>query len=135
MYQKDYILRLIEEIGRFLAAFKSKKNDEERFKEFLIFISNHFGVEPEDLHPDKISFLEEKLKRAIEQYPDELGQLLYSGGDAAIEAVQRDSAEVLYLLAWSSYMKAEKESGIYRFERMVDMNGLKERLGLMGINV
>lgn len=135
MYQKDYILRMIEEIGRFLAGLKAKKNTEEGFNEFLEFISAHFGIEPEDLNIENISIPEEKLKSAMEEYPDELGQLLMNGGEAASEAGRRDVTEVLYLLAWSSYMKAEKESGTYRFERVVEMNGLKEKLGLMGINV
>jgi hypothetical protein len=135
MYQKDYILRMIEEIGRFLAGLKSKRIDEEGFNDFLEFISTHFGIDPEDLNLENISLLEEKLKSSMEEYPDELGQLLMNGGEVASDAGRRDVTEVLYLLAWTSYMKAEKESGTYRFERVVEMNGLKEKLGLMGINV
>ena len=135
MYQKDYILRMIEEIGRFLAGLKAKENNEEGFNDFLGFISNHFGIESEDLCLENISLLEEKLKDAMQEYPDELGQLLMNGGEVASDADRRDLTEVLFLLAWSSYMKAEKESGTYRFERVVEMNGLKEKLGLMGINV
>jgi hypothetical protein len=135
MYQKDYILRMIEEIGRFLAGLKMKKNDEEGFNDFLEFISAHFGIELEDLNIENLSSLEEKLKSAMADYPDELGQLLLNGGEVASVAGRRDVTEVLYLLAWTSFMKAENESGTYRFERVVEMNGLKEKLGLMGINV
>jgi hypothetical protein len=135
MYQKDYILRMIEEIGRFLAGLKSKKNDEKGFNEFLEFIFTHFGIEPEDLHIENISLLEEKLKNGMDEYPDELGQLLFNGGETASEAGRRDVTEVMYLLAWTSFMKAEKESGTYRFERVVEMNEIKDKLSLMGINV
>lgn len=138
MYQKDYILRMIEEIGRFLAALsglKSKKNHKKAFEDFLEFIALHFNIESEELSLENIELLEAKLKSALNDYPDELGQLLLNGGESASEAGRRDITETLYLLAWTAYSKAEQESDTYRFNRMVEMNNLKEKLALMGINV
>ncbi|WP_148660908.1 hypothetical protein [Marinilabilia salmonicolor] len=138
MFQKDYILRMIEEIGRFLtvlSGLKKSKEYKKAYEEFLEFISAHLNIEEDDLNPENITLLEKKLESGLTDYPDELAQLLMDGGELASEAGRRDVTEVLYLLSWKSYLQAEQESGAYRFNRMVEMNNLKERLGLIGINV
>ncbi|RCW30188.1 hypothetical protein [Marinilabilia salmonicolor] len=138
MFQKDYILRMIEEIGRFLtvlSGLKKKKEHKKAYEEFLEFISTHLKIEEDELSTENLTLLEKKLESGLSDYPDELAQLLMDGGELSSEAGKRDVTEVLYLLSWNSYRKAEEESGAYRFNRMVEMNSLKERLALMGINV
>jgi hypothetical protein len=138
MIQKDYILRMIEEIGRFLARVSGMKNNRTEgkgFEEFLSFISAHFGISVDDLKLENIEQLEKKLKISFDQYPDELGQLFSGGAELAREMNKGAAAEVLYLIAWNAFRKAENDSQAYRFERLVEMNSIKEKLALMGINV
>ncbi len=138
MFQKDYILRMIEEIGRFLtvlSGLKKKKQYKKAYEEFLEFLSAHLKIGEDELSPENLTLLEKKLEAGFTDYPDELAQLLMDGGELASDAGRRDVTEVLYLLSWKSYLQAEQESGAYRFNRMVEMNSLKERLALMGINV
>jgi hypothetical protein len=138
MIQKDYILRMIEEIGRFLAkvsGMKDNRTEGKGFEEFLSFISVHFGISGEDLKLENMELLEEKLKIAFDQYPDDLGQLFSEGAELARDMKKGAVAEVLYLIAWTAFRKAENDSQTYRFERLVEMNAIREKLALMGIHV
>ena len=138
MIQRDFILRMIEEIGRFLAKISGMRDKQlvvEGYDEFLSFVKAHFKIAEKDISLSNLETLEENLKTALEQYPDELGQLLSGGAELARDVKKGEVAEVLYLLAWKSLKKAEDSSSAYRFERLVEMNGIKEKLALMGINV
>ncbi|MFP4604900.1 MAG: hypothetical protein ACLFNJ_05960 [Bacteroidales bacterium] len=95
----------------------------------------HFGTTTEDFYPDNISSLEEKLSSSFEHFPDELGQLCISGAELAENAGQRSRAQTFYLLAWDALQYAEHETQTFRFDRMVEINAVRDKLALMGINV
>ena len=138
MIQRDYILRMIEEIGNFLAKLSGYKNEnlhKKGLEEFLEFTETHFGLTSEDFQPDHLDAAKEKLKDSLEHYPDELGQLCLSGAEMAEDADQRAQAQTLYMLAWDALQHAEHSTGSFRFDRMVEMNSIRDKLGLMGINV
>ncbi|MFO8000455.1 MAG: hypothetical protein R6U46_04365 [Marinilabilia sp.] len=138
MIQRDYILRMIEEIGRFLAKISGLRDDhlnEKGLNEFFEFMEGHFGLKAEDIHPDNLAAVEEKLRSSFDNFPDELGQLCLSGAEMAEIVDQRTRAQTLYMLAWEAYQSAENEAQTFRFDRIVEMNTVRDRLALMGINV
>lgn len=138
MIQRDYILRMIEEIGNFLAKLSGFKNEnlhEKGLEEFLDFMETHFGMTSDDFYPGNVSSLEEKLSSSFENFPDEVGQLCISGAELAENADHRSRAQTLYLLAWDALQYAENETQTFRFDRMVEMNAVRDKLALMGINV
>lgn len=138
MIQRDYILRLIEEMGKFLNhLFKLQKRGliHKSFDEFEAFIKTHFGRSIDDLMAKGEEIIPEKLKEPMEKYPDELGQLLFSGSQIAIEIDERAKGQFLMQLAWEAYIRAEKNSKTFRFNRAVEMNAIRDQLALMGVVV
>ncbi|WP_462318802.1 hypothetical protein [Marinilabilia sp.] len=138
MIQRDYILRMIEEIGKFLAklsGLKDKKMASKGYDEFLTFLNVHFQISEGDLSLENLDWLEEKLKVAFGNYPDELGQLLSVGAEIANDTQKGREAEAMYLLAWRALKKAENDTQAFRFDRQVEMSTIKDKLALMGINV
>lgn len=138
MIQRDYILRMIEEIGKFLAKLSGLKDKEmggKGYDEFLTFLNVHFKIAEENLSLENLDLLEEKLKVAFANYPDELGQLLSGGAEIAKDTQNGRQAEAMYLLAWRALKKAENDTQTFRFDRQVEMSTIKDKLGLMGINV
>ncbi|PWE00717.1 hypothetical protein [Marinilabilia rubra] len=138
MIQRDYILRMIEEIGRFIArlsGMRDKKLAHQGYEEFLSFLLAHYKLSEGDISLENMDCLEEKLKVGFDSYPDELGQLLSGGAEMAGSIEKGSVAETLYLLAWISLNKAEANTQTFRFERQVEMSAIKDKLILMGINV
>ncbi len=137
MIQRDFILRMIEEMGKFLSSLlklRKEGNSQKGFQAFEDFLKTHFKYSSDDFVADGLTLTLEHLKEPLNSYPDELGQLFYSGAGLALEVNQRSRAQVLFQLAWEAYRLAEKNSKTYRFDRMVEMNAIREQLALMGID-
>ncbi len=138
MIQRDYILRMIEEIGKFisrLSGLKDKKLYDRGFEELLAFLEAHYNLKEADLLIRNMEALEGQLKTSFENYPDELGQFLSDGAEMAREAGKDENADTLYLLAWKALREAESKGQAFRFDRVVEINAIKEKLSLMGIFV
>jgi hypothetical protein len=136
MIQRDYILRMIEEMGKFLSRLlklRKEGNSQKGFQAFEDFLKTHFKHSSDDFLAEGLLLSMEHLKEPLNNYPDELGQLFYSGAGMALEIDQRSKAQILFQLAWEAFRLAEKNSKTYRFERMVEMNAIREQLALMGL--
>ncbi len=138
MIQRDYILRMIEEIGKFLShllRLRKKDLSQKGFQEFEAFIKVQFRQSVADFMAKGLEASLSDLKEPLLAYPDELGQLFYSGAGLALETEERAKASMLLQLAWEAYREAERNSKTYRFERIVEMNAIRDQLGLMGIGI
>ena len=137
MMQRDYILRMIEEMGKFLSRLIGlRKQDltEKGLQELDDFLTAHFKYSTDDLMAQGFVLSLKKLEKPMESYPDELGQLLFTGAEMALDHHERSKAQVLFQLASAAYRLAEKNGKTYRFNRMVEMNAIREQLALMGID-
>ncbi len=138
MIQRDYILRMIEEMGKFLShllRLRKKGLPQKGFQEFEAFIKAHYRQSVTDFMAKGLESSLDELKEPFLAYPDELGQLFYSGAEMALEINERAKAQILLQLAWEALREAEKNSNTYRFARMVEMNAIRDQLGLMGVRV
>ncbi len=137
MFQRDYILRMIEEMGKFLSrliGLRKQGFSKKGLQELDVFLKAHFQQSTDDLLARGYVLSLKHLEKSMESYPDELGQLLFSGAEMALANNERSKAQVLYQIAWEAYRLAEKNGKTYRFDRMVEMNAIREQLALMGID-
>ncbi len=137
MIRKDYILRMIEEIGKIIAAILGllKKGDvEQAQKLYLGALRRAF-----DLEEDKVLDMDVDQLRAI--FENQFGEsfegleiiagLLVKGGDIHLENSDENKAESCYLKALSLYNLVEMESGTYSLNRQAEMKKVTQLIDVL----
>ena len=127
MIRKDYILRMIEEIAKVIAAILGllKKGDVEQAQKLYAGALNRAF----NLDEDRVLDMDVEQLRAI--FENQFGEsyegleiiagLLVKGGDIHLENNDENKAELCYLKSLSLYNLVEMESGTYSLNRQAEM--------------
>ncbi len=132
MIRKDYILRMIEEIAKVIAAILGLLKDgktQQAQKLYSEALKRAF-----DLEEDRVLDMEVDQLRAV--FENQFGEsfegleiiagLLVRGGDIHLANGNEGKSEICYLKALSLYNLVEMESGIYSINRQFEMKKLTQ---------
>ncbi len=135
MIRKDFILRMIEEIAKTLAVLLGliKKGDVEAAKKlYTDALSRVFKNYDEDF------LLDQDVDRLKLLFDNEFGEsyeglevvarLIVKGGDIHLASNNEEKAVRSYLKALELYNLVEMESGIFSFERQMEMQQLTQMI-------
>jgi hypothetical protein len=138
-YQRDFILRIIEEIAKFIAILlnlKQEKKSDQAYKIMARQSNRVVGKEYEDFLEMKFEDfkLSLKNKNVSSDYFDTLGRYFMTSGEVCL-SLGKDKEAIQHLtFAKSCYEEAESEFKTYSFNRQVEMDNLKKlfiRVGLV----
>ena len=135
MLQRDFILRMIEEISKFVALVLKLKEAGEPVKAYeeLKNMTKKFTGIPYDAlvgrSDEKVS-LSAKPNDPV-QYLDAKGQFFLTAGELCLDLNKRDEAQKLLETALFFYTAAENNHKTFSFQRQVDMSKIFDYLDLM----
>ncbi len=134
MIRKDYILRMIEEIGKMIAIILGllKKGEIKQAQKLY-----NDGLQ-RALNMNEDSMLEMDVNQLRAIFEHEFGEsyegleviagLLVQGGHIHLAADDEDRAEACYLKALALYNLVEIESGTYSLNRQAEMGKLTQHI-------
>ena len=132
MIRKDYILRMIEEIGKMIAIILGLLKKEDVAQAQSLYnegLSRVFELEEDDVldkEVDQLRYIfENKFGESFEGL-EVIAGLLVKGGDIHIKDDDEEKAKQCYLKALHLYNLVEIESGTFSSNRQYDMNKLTQ---------
>lgn len=139
MYQRDFILRIIEQIAQFIAKLLKLQEEENADKayDFLINQSSKVvGLSYDEFLKMSLEDFKQRLqeKDITDNYLDTLGRYFMTSADVCLQ-VKKDEEAIHHLeLARFCFMEAEQRFQSFSFNRQVDLeklNQLSIRVGLV----
>ncbi len=136
MFQRDFILRMIEEMAKFVTLVLKMKNTGEQSKAYndVKKMTEKFtGLSYESLVNGDIGVDDLNIKEDEPvEYVDAKGQFFLVAGELCIDLNKRAEAQKLFETALYFYKNAESMFDTFSFQRQVDISKIKEYLSLMG---
>jgi len=135
MLQRDFILRMIEEISKFVTlVLKLKESGEpvKAYEELKNMTKKFTGISYDAL----VGKSDEKVSLSVKsndpvQYLDAKGQFFLTAGELCLDLNKRDEAQKLLETAMFFYTAAENNHKTFSFQRQVDMSKIFDYLDLM----
>ncbi len=132
MLQRDFILRMIEEISKFITLVLKLKDTGEQVKAYdeIKKITEKFtGISYDSLVGNE----EYKKSLGIKKdepvaYLDAKGQFFLSAGEICLDLNKRNEAQKLFETALFFYTNAENRHQTFSFQRQVDMSKIFDYL-------
>ncbi len=135
MLQRDFILRMIEEISRFITLVLKLKDTGEpvkAYEEIKKMTKKLTGVSYDALtgKSDEKANISAKPNDPA-SYLDAKGQFFFTAGELCLDLDKRDEAQKLLETALFFYSAAENNHKTFSFQRQVDMTKIFEYLDRM----
>ncbi len=132
MLQRDFILRMIEEISKFITLVLKLKDTGEQVKaydEIKKMTEKFTGISYDSLVGNE----EYKKSLGIKKdepvaYLDAKGQFFLSAGEICLDLNKRNEAQKLFETALFFYTNAENRHQTFSFQRQVDMSKIFDYL-------
>lgn len=137
MYQKDYILRMVEEMARVIAALVDLKQNKEFDKAYDLIektFDEKLGIEKDILLSMDQDELVDRLTDEFDYTASHLGmmaELLKLEADLLFDDEDRVQAGEIYRKALVLYNHVDKENKTYSFDRIKKVSAIKKRLELI----
>ncbi len=134
MIRKDYILRMIEEIGKMIAVLLGLlKNGETTQAQFLYEggLKRIFNLDEDQVLEKDTAILRALFENEFgESYEglEVIAQLISRGGDIHLQEKDAEKAKKCYLKAMELYNLVEIESGSFSINRQADMGKVAQLL-------
>ncbi len=135
MLQRDFILRMIEEIAKMIAIalkLKSTGKTSEAYNEIKKMTEKLTGISYEGL---MVGETEGKSVVANQddpvEYLDAKGQFFFTAGELCLDLNKRDEAQKLFETSLFFYTNAENKHKSFSFQRQVDLSKIFEYLDMM----
>jgi len=135
MFQRDFILRMIEEIAKMIAiALKLKRSGEtsKAYEELKRMTEKLTGISYDDLINGDTNNKSISIKSNDPvEYLDAKGQFFFTAGELCLDLDKRDEAQTLFETALFFYTNAEDKHKSFSFQRQVDLSKIFEHLDRM----
>lgn len=138
MYQRDYILRVIEQIAKMIAALLGLLKEERKDTlqhQLNDLVSKFLGKDVDELLEGGFDTLKEEMQEQATgaDYWDKMGKALLLCGEVNLK-MQKDVPAIRFLrMAEECFVEAERTYSTYSFQRQKDLEHLKTlkmRLGM-----
>ena len=135
MLQRDFILRMIEEISKFITLVLKLKDTGEpvkAYEELKKMTEKFTGISYDAI----VGKSDEKVSLSVKkgdpvQYLDAKGQFFLTAGELCLDLNKRDEAQKLFETALFFYNAAENNHQTFSFQRQVDMSKIFDYLDRM----
>ena len=139
MIERDFILRMIQEIGHFLTQllkWRQQGQVSKAMEEVLKRIPFVTGLTMDEIVREEFSTKQLKMDDSDpESYLDAKGQFLLMAGELFLDSKKRMEAQRLFEAGYYYYSMAEQNFKTFSFQRQVDLDKLKNHLDLMAAPV
>ncbi|NPA35555.1 MAG: hypothetical protein GXO47_01780 [Chlorobi bacterium] len=135
MLKRDFILRMIEEIAKFVTLvlkLRDTGETEKAYEEIKTMTGKFTGISYDELIKGETGGGSLSVKGSDRvEYLDAKGQFFFTAGEVCLDLGKRKEAQRLFETALFFYNSAENNHKSFSFQRQVDMTKIYEYLDSM----
>ncbi len=139
MIERDYILRIIQDIAKFIGKLLKLMQEEDIESAYNLIVEKSSKLVKVD-YSDLINFLQEDYDKLFDgrtlsaEYLDSLGRYFLTAGEICIQSNRRGEAQKHFELSEWLLLKSENDFKTFSFDRQKDLDHVQSQLKIMGRN-